>query len=268
MAFKLTPEQQAVVDSRGGELLVSAAAGSGKTRVLVERLLSRVEQEGRNLDEFLVITFTKAAAAELRSKILSELNQRLAQEPDNRHLRRQTTLIYRAQISTIHAFCTSFLRENCHLLNLESDFRVADESEAELLRTQTLDRLLEQRYESMDEGGFGALVDALSAGRDDKKLVEITLDIHRRIQAHSDPEGWLRRQSAALRWAEGTDAGATPWGKLLLRDARRQVGYVLSRLDYALKLTELDENLYSAYSGPFTEALDNLRDFYAALDEG
>ena len=110
MAFPLTDEQKKIVDDRGGELLVSAAAGSGKTRVLVERLLDRVTREGLDLDRFLVITYTKAAAAELRTRIAQELSSRLAENPGDRHLRRQSTLVYRAQISTIHSFCSALLR--------------------------------------------------------------------------------------------------------------------------------------------------------------
>ena len=97
MAFSLTSEQQAAVDNRGGGLLVSAAAGSGKTRVLVERLLARVEGEGLDIDRFLVITYTKAAAAELRGRIVEELSARLAERPTDAHLRRQATLVYTAQ---------------------------------------------------------------------------------------------------------------------------------------------------------------------------
>src|SRR5699024_3579085 len=122
MAFSLTSEQQAAVDNRGGGLLVSAAAGSGKTRVLVERLLARVE-EGADVDRFLVITYTKAAAAELRSRIVQELSDRLALRPTDGQLRRQATLVYKAGISTIHAFCAQLLRECGHLLDLDPDFR-------------------------------------------------------------------------------------------------------------------------------------------------
>ena len=106
MAVKRTPEQEAVVKNRGGGLLVSAAAGSGKTRVLVERLLDWILTEGKNVDEFLIITFTRAAAEELRGRIAKEIGEALALQPDNAHLRRQTALLYKAQISTIHAFCT------------------------------------------------------------------------------------------------------------------------------------------------------------------
>ncbi len=119
MAFSLTSEQQATVDNRGGGLLVSAAAGSGKTRVLVERLLARVEGEGLDIDRFLVITYTKAAAAELRGRIVEELSARLAERPTDAHLRRQATLVYKAQISTVHAFCAQLLRECGHLLELD-----------------------------------------------------------------------------------------------------------------------------------------------------
>ena len=111
MSFPLTEEQKKIVDDDKGELLVSAAAGSGKTRVLVERLLDRVTRKGLDLDRFLIITYTKAAAAELRTRIAQELSARLAENPGDRHLRRQSTLVYRAHISTIHAFCSSLLRE-------------------------------------------------------------------------------------------------------------------------------------------------------------
>ena len=111
MPFPLTNEQSAVVDHRGSALLVSAAAGSGKTRVLVERLLDRVEKEGRDIDEFLVITFTNAAAAELRGRIARELSQRLAKNPVSAHLRRQTLLVYKARICTIDALCIDLLRQ-------------------------------------------------------------------------------------------------------------------------------------------------------------
>ena len=127
MAVQRTPEQEAVVKNRGGALLVSAAAGSGKTRVLVERLLDRILNEGKNIDQFLIITFTRAAAEELRARIAGELAEALRAQPDNTHLRRQTVLVYKAQISTIHAFCTVLLRQWGHLLDLPADFALCEE---------------------------------------------------------------------------------------------------------------------------------------------
>ena len=139
MAEKLTNEQQAAVDSRERSLLVSAAAGSGKTKVLVERLFSYVEREGADLDDFLIITYTRAAASELRGKIAKALTERMERDPGNEHLRRQMLRVYRADIKTVDAFCTALLRENCHLLSedarghaLRPDFRVLDENEAQV----------------------------------------------------------------------------------------------------------------------------------------
>ena len=136
----LTPQQETAVYDRGGSLLVSAAAGSGKTKVLVERLFSYMEQEGCQVDDFLIITYTKAAAAELRGKIAQELTRRVADRPGDGHLRRQMLRVYQADIKTVDAFCAGLLRENVHLLppveehSLTPDFRVLDEQEAMLLR--------------------------------------------------------------------------------------------------------------------------------------
>ena len=195
MPFPLTDEQRKIVDDRGGELLVSAAAGSGKTRVLVERLLDRVAREEVDIDRFLVITYTRAAAAELRGRIAQELSDRLAQTPNDRHLRRQATLVYRTQISTVHAFCAALLRENGHVLDLDPDFRLCDEGEGQALMLQVLEEVLDRRYEDLtEESPFAQLVDTLSAGRDDSRLAQITVDIFARVQSEPDPARWLEAQ--------------------------------------------------------------------------
>ena len=194
MAFSLTSEQQAAVDNRGGGLLVSAAAGSGKTRVLVERLLARVEGEGLDIDRFLVITYTKAAAAELRGRIVEELSARLAERPTDAHLRRQATLVYKAQISTVHAFCAQLLRECGHLLELDPDFRLCDEGEAGILMLRALNDVLDRRYEDIAEGSdFARLVDTMSAGRDDSRLMQIVLDIRGEEKKHLTVEDLLHQ---------------------------------------------------------------------------
>ena len=176
MSVQLTPSQQAVVDNEGGSLLVSAAAGSGKTRVLVDRLFRRVlGPERANVDDFLIITYTRAAAAELRGRIAQELSARIAENPNDRHLQRQLLLVYQADIKTIDSFCTALLRENVHLLELEgergltADFRVLDESEAMLLRRRVLPRVLEEFYGNLTPGG-AALADAFGCGVNDLPL--------------------------------------------------------------------------------------------------
>ena len=256
MPFPLTTEQRAAVEQRGGSLLVSAAAGSGKTRVLVERLLSRVE-EGADIDRFLVITFTKAAAAELKSRIAAELAERMALDPQNVRLRRQATLLYKADISTIDAFCTQFLREEGHRLDLDHDFRVCDGNESQVLMDEALDQVLEERYAAVaGESDFTRLVDTLSDGRDDSALVKIVQDVRTRVQSHPDPDGWLRDQERVFALEGASDAGDTPWGRELLDDLRRQAEYWSRRMLEALELCQGDDVLSRAYA-PSVQATFN-----------
>ena len=233
MAIELTAAQRQAVENTGGPLLVSAAAGAGKTRVLVERLMDRV-RGGADVDRFLIITFTNAAAAELRGRISQELGKALAQEPGNRHLRRQLTLVYQAHISTIHAFCGELLRQWGYLLDLDSDFRLLDEMEARLLLQETMDDLLESRYEAPDEI-FVMLLDIFSAGRDDLPLREMALDVYGKLQSHRDPERWLREQSAAFDLTGVEDATQTVWGAYLLGRLKSLAGYWHGRLAPALE---------------------------------
>lgn len=228
MGLTLTADQRLAVEERQGPLLVSAAAGAGKTRVLVERLLARVRQ-GADIDRFLVITFTNAAAAELRQRVRDELNAALASQPGDRHLRRQLTLVYQAQISTIHAFCGQLLRQWGYLLDIEADYRLCDEGEGELLLREALTELLERRYEA-PTGDFALLLDVFSAGRDDQALVEMTLDIYRKLQSHSDPRGWLERQQNAFDMSRYADVAQTPWGAYLLERLRELAGYWYDQL--------------------------------------
>nr|WP_317284204.1 helicase-exonuclease AddAB subunit AddA [uncultured Dysosmobacter sp.] len=255
----LTPQQQAVVENRGGSLLVSAAAGSGKTKVLVERLFRYVTEEHCNVDDFLIITYTKAAAAELRGKIAAELTKRLAQQPGDQHLKRQVLRVYRADIKTVDAFCTALLRESTHLLAeegqrhaLTADFRVLDESEAKLLRTRVLERTLEAFYEELDPGRE-QLADTLGAGRDDTALAELVLELYDKLQSHADPEKWLRENRAA--WSELTGSfDETPYARELLAGLRRKAGHWAGLLRSAAARTEGDEALSRGYGEKFLTA--------------
>lgn len=265
MPFPLTDEQRAVVEDRGGSLLVSAAAGSGKTRVLVERLLERVEHEGHNIDEFLVITFTNAAAAELRGRIAKELSQRLALNPGNARLRRQTMLVYKANICTIDALCIDLLRQHGHLLDVDPDFRICDQAESDAIALRVLDEQLDEKYENVEnDPGFSALVETLLTGRDDAKLMNIILDIHARIQSHPDPERWLRERRTDFR-AEGIeDAGETVWGRLILEYAKTQADYCRSELAAALELAAEDPVVDVNYSPTLSVTIDEVEKLLCA----
>lgn len=246
-----TKAQRAVIDDRGGTLLVSAAAGSGKTSVLVERLLGRILHEGRRIDEFLIITFTKAAAEELRQRIARALSDAMREDPSNRHLRQQAVLLYNTQISTIHALCTVILREWGHALDIPLDFSLCEESDANILKLQALEDVLELRYENLlPDDHFTHLLDVLSAGRDDSRLLEITLDVYSRMQSHANPTRWMEEQKASLSLEGCFDVGETVWGQLLLSDAIQSIAYWENTLRSLLALT-----LTEATLAPYAESL-------------
>lgn len=264
-AVKLTSEQSAVVSDRGGALLVSAAAGSGKTRVLVERLLRRVLDEGAHITDFLVITYTKAAAAELRGRITDALFDRISEEPENRRLHHEADMCVRAQIGTIHSFCARIIRENAHLAGVSPDFRVADESESEELKRETLSELLDDCYDEGDEG-FLALSDTMGAGRDDRRLAEIVLDTHRKLLSHPYPEKWASEQEKAWELSGISDVGETVWGRLLMEKAGRWTEYWIKRLDDILSEAEIHPDFLSGYGDSMSVTLSGLRELKKALD--
>ena len=187
-----TKEQQRAIDDRAGALLVSAAAGSGKTAVLVERVISRLTdpEAPSDIDRFLLVTYTNAAAAEMRSKIADAISARLAGAPDDVRLRRQLLLVHRAPITTVHSFCLKLVREQFAALDLVPDFRIADEGELAELMDEAMETVLERGYEGEDEG-FLVLSDLLSAGRDDKQLARVVLEVYEKIQSHAQPDAFL-----------------------------------------------------------------------------
>ena len=220
MAEKLTPQQAQAVNDRGGRLLVSAAAGSGKTKVLVDRLMKYLTDpvDPANLDDFLIITYTKAAASELRGKIAAKLTERIAQEPENRHLQQQMQRLYLTKISTVHSFCSDLLRSFAYRLDLSADFRVADENECRELRQTVMEQVLNNAYENaMDDGDFRGFVDTQGLGRNDALVPEIVEKVYDSARCHLDPEHWL---NMCIRDTdvEAGDAGETVWGRYLIED--------------------------------------------------
>ncbi len=264
--FEPTSAQKAAIEEDGRAVLVSAAAGSGKTRVLTERLLRRIESDA-DIDSFLVITFTKAAAAELRSRILDEISERLAADPDNRRLRRQSALCAKAQIGTIDSFCQSFLREHCHAAQLSPEFRVIEEDRAEAIKQRVIQRVLDDCYEEPGED-FRLLSDSICMGqRDDRRLADTVLELHRKTQSHARPELWLRQQLDALEPAED-DAGSTAWGAELLSDVRNDALYWAQQMDEVCRRAAEDPVISVKYGPSFEETALSLREFARACPLG
>lgn len=269
--LNFTPEQRAAIDTRGSTVLVSAAAGSGKTRVLTERLMAYLTDAENpvDIDRFLVITYTRAAAAELRSRILDGIYARIASDPENRRLRRQAALCARAEIGTIHSFCADFLRANCAALALAPDFQVADTERCIALRTTALEHTLERAYARMDaDAGFRLLADTVGGGRDDARLGELVLTLYDKMQCHARPEQWAAQQVDLLALDGVTDAGATPWGRSLLarmqESAEHWCGVLEAQLD--IMADEDMEWLMDIYGDSFSATADGLRALADACD--
>ena len=186
---KWTPEQQDAIKARQGTLLVSAAAGSGKTAVLVQRIIARItdSENPGSLDRLLVVTFTRAAAAEMRERIAKALAELLHEDPENAALRRQQLLLPQARISTIHSFCSELARENFYKLHIPQDFRICDDSEMEVLRGEAAGEVLDAFHEEQDSV-FQELSEAFSPGRDDARLRKTLLRFYDLSRSHPFPE--------------------------------------------------------------------------------
>ena len=272
MSIELTPAQRLATECRGSAILVSAAAGSGKTRVLTQRLVDYVTDPAapEDIDRFLVITYTRAAAAELRSRIMDALTAQAAKNPADTRLRRQQSLCCRAPIGTIHSFCTGILREYSHLLGISPAFTVLEEDRAEQLKTSVLSRQLDKSYESIeDEPDFRLLSDTVGAGRDDRALQDAVLNLYDKLRSHPFPEDWAAEQEAALA-AEGVDdVGSTVWGGELLREAAVSADYWIGAMEEALEeIRAADEKLRRAFEASYADTVAALRTFRSALNRG
>ncbi|MDR0952300.1 MAG: helicase-exonuclease AddAB subunit AddA [Oscillospiraceae bacterium] len=266
----LTDEQALAVKRRSG-LLVSAAAGSGKTRVLVSRLLDYIKDEASpcHVDDFLIITYTRAAAAQLRAKILDELTHAANEAPSDKYLRRELSRCYRAQIGTIHSFCATLLRENSAALNLSPDFSIGDEEKCRALMAKALEKSLDSAYEKIGEdSGFACLASTVGAGRDDSRLEAAVLSLHSKLQSHPYPELWARECAEAMAVQGVSDLSQTRWGALLMQNARETAQFWQKRLEGVwLELCQDPEEnapLISAYGESLTVTLQSLENFLIA----
>ena len=198
MSVKWTSEQQKVIDLRNRNILVSAAAGSGKTAVLVERIISRLTQDDPPLDvdRLLIVTYTEAAAAEMKERIGAAVEKLLEAHPGDAHLERQATLIYSAQITTIHSFCLSVIRDHFHVIGIDPGFRIAEEGELKLLKQDVMDELLEACYASGEED-FLEFTERFGTGRNDRKIEGIILKMYEYSRSYPRPERWLDRCAAS-----------------------------------------------------------------------
>ena len=192
MSVKWTSEQQKVIDLRNRNILVSAAAGSGKTAVLVERIIRRLTEDDTptDVDRLLIVTFTEAAAAEMKERIGAAIEKKLEERPGDIRLERQATLIHSAQITTIHSFCLAVIRDHFHVIGIDPGFRIAEEGELKLLKQDVLEELLEECYAEAKEE-FLDFTERFGSGKSDKKIEEIILKMYEYSRSYPRPDRWL-----------------------------------------------------------------------------
>lgn len=236
-----TNEQWQAIWERGKDILVAAAAGSGKTAVLVERIIQKIlsQENPVNVDELLVVTFTNASAQEMRHRIGEALMDALNKNPKSDHLRTQFTLLNRASISTLHSFCLEVIRKYYYLLDLDPGFRMSDEIELQLLMDEVLDELFEEEYGKENNEAFFNVVDAFSTDRSDKEVQNIILAIYRFAVSHPFPNEYLQRMKEMYDVKETTRLEDLPFYGALLSDIQLQLEGAKEMFTKAFELTKV-----------------------------
>lgn len=230
-----TTEQLLAITERNCDLLISAAAGSGKTAVLVERIIGRIVNDGMDVDRMLVVTFTNAAAAEMSERIGNALAKKLEAEPENIHLQNQLTLLGRADIKTIHAFCLQVIREYYHILQIDPATRTADPTEVKLLQKEVMTDYFEALYSETDEGFF-VLLETFGEDTKDSRLQELVLQLYEFVQGYPNPKKLLGMMADKFLLQEGETIDHCPWISLIREGVLGHVQLAEFSLDMAMKL--------------------------------
>lgn len=248
--MRWTEDQQKAIDARKGTLLVSAAAGSGKTAVLVERVIRRLcdGEDPCGVEQLLIVTFTNAAAAQMKEKISAAIGKKIAEDPADKRLRRQQLMLPCASICTIDSFCIGLVRENFHALGISPDFELLDEGKRAILRNQAVETVIEEKYKSASPE-FLRLCALISSARDDKPLVQAVLKLYELSQAYPFPERWL--ESLCAEFDASRPIEETPWGRLLMGEAARFLRSACGDIDRCLAMLAEEPELEAKYAPTF-----------------
>jgi ATP-dependent helicase/nuclease subunit A len=253
---KWTEDQLKAITTRGCNLLVAAAAGSGKTAVLVERIIRIITNENNpvDIDRLLVVTFTSAAAAEMRERIAAAISRSLEANPNSKVLQRQLTLLSRANITTMHSFCLDVIKNYYHVIDLDPTFRIADETENTLLKLEVINDMFEDYYES-ENIGFRNLIEAYSGSRDDQRLKDIILDLYRFSMSGPWPDKWLVNNAERFNIETIDDLNKTIWIDILKETIKIEVTGYIKMLEKAIGIIRDTEGL-EPYEVTFLDDLD------------
>lgn len=258
MGTKWTIEQKEAIFTKNCNLLVAAGAGAGKTAVLVERIIQRItdEKENIDIDNLLVVTFTNAAAAEMRERIGDAIAKELEIRPESKKLQRQLTLLNQANIMTIHSFCLQVIKNNFHIIDLDPSFRVSDNTEAILLKQEAIEELFEEMYDNTDNKEFLRLVDSYS-GKNDAKIQGMVLELYEFAKSTPWPEKWLTEMAESFNVKENFDFGSSKWAKVIMDFLKLELEAHKDSMEKAVNIVENAEGI-DYYLEPFKIELNNI----------
>lgn len=262
MGVKWTTDQQHAIECRKGSVLVSAAAGSGKTAVLVERVIRRLTDKDNpcSAEDLLIVTFTRAATAQMREKIGAAILRRLSEDPTDRHLRRQYMLLPFAKICTIDSFCNDLVRENFHALGISPDYSLLDNETAVIMKNDVCEAMLERAYEEDSDGSFSGLSDMMSSGSSDEDFAKLIIKMYDISTAYPFPDLWL---DSLIEEYSQPDINKSCWGVIIKKYVCDMLDYCVSSSNDMMTAMESDPIVADAYGA----AVQSDINMYAELRE-
>ena len=263
-----TDEQLKAIETRNCNLLVAAAAGSGKTAVLVERIIKIItnEENPADIDRLLVVTFTNAAAAEMRERIAAAISKELDKKPNSRNLQKQLTLLNRANITTMHSFCLDVIKNNFHRIDLDPSFRIGDQTEGILIKSEVIDELFEDKYND-DDLEFTDLVEAFSSYKNDDNLKELVLDLFNFTMSGPWPEKWLNDSTEIFNIKSIEELNRTKWVKVLAENVSIEIEGYIKMMEKAIEIINETDGL-EPYIDNYTSELMCIKRVYESTSNG
>jgi len=265
---KWTDEQLSAIKTRNCNLLVAAAAGSGKTAVLVERIIRIITNKDNpvDIDKLLVVTFTNAAAAEMRERIAAAISKALDKEPTSKNLQKQLTLLNRANITTMHSFCLDVIKNNFHKIDLDPSFRIGDQTEGILIKDEVIETLFEEKYDQEDTE-FTSLVEAFSTYKNDDNLKELIINMYNFIMSGPWPENWLKENAEAFNIDTMEKLNNSKWVLVLKNSIKVEIEGYIKMLEKAIEIINLTDGL-EPYLETFSNELYSIKNAYNSIDCG
>ena len=265
MSRKWTPEQENAINSTDGSILVSAAAGSGKTSVLVERVIKQITDldNPMDIDKFLIVTFTKAAAQEMRSRISARLSEMISKNPQNSHLYNQQIMLKCASLGTIHSFCASIIRENFYKLGISPKFRIAEEGEISIIKNQAMEKTLNDFYEFQNPD-FIYTANLFGNEKNDNSLSLIIEQIYDFTRSLPFPEKWMN--NVCKMYENITSVKDSPWGKIAVNFAKKSFTEVQKILSQIKTISSKNENIQKSYGEAIEKDLSEANSIMESLN--